>query len=67
MDILTAIRNATGPRPGNYIDYYCFTRLPGGRRYLLVTLIIENKKQCSLPVDTFQAIVLIEKGFLVNP
>ena len=41
------------------IDYYCFTRLLGGRWYLLVVLVIEDEKQCSLPMDTFQAILLI--------
>ena len=40
-------------------DYYCFTRLPGGRRYLLVVLVVEDNMQCSLPMDTFHAILLI--------
>ncbi len=41
------------------IDYFCFTRLPGGRGYLLVVLVIEDEKQCSLPMDTFHGILLI--------
>ena len=50
------------------IDYNRLTRLPGRRWDLLVVLVIEDQKQCSLPMDrpdTFKAILLNQKSFLL--
>jgi hypothetical protein len=37
------LMNILAPPPA--IDYFCFTRLPGGRRYVLVEFAVEDKKQ----------------------